>query len=331
MDVRFSNGFASLKLGPGLNAEALQGIAILGPTASGKSSLAMTLAKAINGEIIACDSVQVYKHLNIGSAKPSAQDQATIPHHMIDLFDLNQPCDAATYASLAAKALQDIRARNKIPIIVVGTGLYFRALCDDQFADHLPNDPKLREQLHEKTNHELIAQLRNLDPERARQIHLNDHFRLARALEIVLLSGKTYREAIQTDTATARANSPQFFKILLSPPRAYLHQRIASRTDQMLEQGLLEEVAKLLTDPANLDCKPLRSIGYLQCLQNLQGDLPSSELRDRIVFATRQYAKRQSTWFKKVSGDFTAKDFPLDESELAHTIQNLWSDKCQQS
>ncbi len=280
---------------------SLPAIAILGPTASGKSSLGLQLAEHLmkNGrpvEIVACDSVQIYRGFDLGSAKPSQDEQAAIPHHMIDIRDASENFDAATYKNLAAQAIREIQARDHIPILIGGTGLYFRALSNNQQFHDLPHDAELRHSLAQLSNNELHEQLKKIDPERAAAIHPHDHFRLARAMEIATLKTRSSAPFMPKGEFTA----PHFFTIIRNPDRKKLHERIARRAQQMLQIGLLEEVEELLKNGAPRDCKAMQSIGYRQCVEYLQGEIPKSELADRIIFATRQYAKRQCTWFKKV-------------------------------
>lgn len=276
-------------------------IAVVGPTAGGKSSLAMRLAVSLGGEIVACDSVQVYRGFNIGSAKPTAEDRRRVPHHLLDMVDGHQEFDAATYAAAARTALTDVIQRGRMPIIVGGTGLYFRALAATDFDASLPTDPALRAELTALPTASLIAMLRDLDPVRSEKIHPNDRFRLARALEVARLTGSTMAELRQKQQAGMAENNQglHIFTIFKNPPRQVLHERIAARAAEMLDAGLIEEVQALLAAGLSPACKPMQSIGYRQCVGFLKGELEKADLLPLIVNATRQYAKRQCTWFKK--------------------------------
>lgn len=274
-------------------------IAILGPTASGKSSLAMKLAEEHNGEIISCDSVQLYKYFDIGSAKPSKEEQERIPHHLIDVLDAHENFDAARYGDLARKAIEEINSRGKLPILVGGTGLYYRFLLGDD-VHSLPKDACLKKGLQELTSEELFKKLQNVDSERAKKIHLNDRYRLIRALEIAEASPSNFSD--ETKQKLQGAFHPKF-SILLDPLRKTLHERIEKRAGLMLKEGFINEV-KALRKTISKEAKPMTTIGYKEVCAFLDGELDSEEeLLFRIICATRQYAKRQVTLFKKFSFD----------------------------
>ena len=275
-------------------------VVIAGPTGSGKSALALALAEALGGEIIGCDSVQVYRGFDVGSAKPSAAERAEVPHHLIDVCDWRDDYDAARYARDAAAAIAGVRERGRLPLVVGGTGLYLRALLGQGWHTGLPSDADLRAELAELPTDELRARLRRLDPQRATELHPNDRVRLARSLELVTLLGMPLRAAGLDASAPA---DPAAFVIVLEPPRAELHARIAARTDVMLASGLLDEARGLLAAGVDPDCKPMQSIGYKQAAAFLADALPEAELRDAVVVATRQYAKRQCTWFRRTTTD----------------------------
>jgi tRNA dimethylallyltransferase len=284
-------------------------IAVVGPTGSGKSALAMRLAAALRGEIISCDSVQVYRGFDIGSAKPTLAEQKQIPHHLIDVVEWDQDFDAAIYADLAAKAIRDVRARGCVPIVTGGTGLYLRALLSEKWSVNLPKDEQLRTKLQMQPADELYRQLLKMDPVRASQLHPNDKFRVSRAIELVTLTRRPIHEIEEEKT------SSEFhpYIIMIEPPRGDLHVKIASRANLMLESGLIFEVEKLFANGVAKDCKPMQSIGYRQVADFLQGSISNDKLKDSIVAATRQYAKRQITWFKKVAvnvklGEWSAPD-----------------------
>ncbi len=281
-------------------------VVICGPTASGKSGFGLELARALNGEIVSCDSVQVYRGFNIGAAKATEAEQREIPHHLLDVVDCSEEFDARAYGEKARAAIEVILHRGKVPIVVGGSGLYLRALWEEDWHEDLPKDEGLRDELAKLERHELLKRLAEKDPERAASIHPNDRYRLTRALEIALLTGKPLSDR-------ARKLSPlkkQSYTIVLRPPRALLHQRIADRVVQMMADGLLAEVETLIKKGCSPTCKPMQSIGYKQAAACLRGELSIEKLPATIIAATRQYAKRQDTWFRKVAADALFAQIP---------------------
>ncbi len=281
-------------------------IALMGPTASGKSSLALDWAQRFGGEIVSVDSALVYRGLDIGAAKPAAHEQAQVAHHLIDLRDPWQPYSAAEFANDARVAIADIVARGKLPILAGGTGLYFRALL--QGLSPMPNaDPALRMQIaNEATDRgwtALHAQLASVDPQAAARIHATDAQRIQRALEVWRLSGRSI-----SDWQRDRADDPlplRVLKLVLAPrDRAELHARIARRFDAMLGEGFLDEVRALRalpalqSHPSPLELPAIRAVGYRQAWEHLEGVSDMAEFRDHAIFATRQLAKRQLTWLR---------------------------------
>ena len=269
-------------------------LAITGPTASGKSALAHELALRHGGEIINCDSVQVYRCFDIGSAKVSRRQRQEIPYHLIDCLDPNEDYDANQFRRDCLLKISDILQRGKLPIVVGGSGLYLRALWQDRF-DQLPTDAALRADLNALSAQALQQKLAALNPQRAAEIHVNDHYRLARAVEIATL------QAAAAPSPNPERQTPGFtaYKIYLTAPRIELHQRIARRSQQMLDGGLIAETEAIVQKYGSSP-KALLSIGYRQVVDCLEGRLPESALAERITIATRQYAKRQETWFRKV-------------------------------
>jgi len=292
-------------------------LVIAGPTGSGKSALAHQLALAWNGEIINCDSVQLYKEVQIGAAKPSRQELEEVPYHLLDRLNYHEVYDARQYAEEAKELIDHIRSRQRLPIVVGGTGLYLRALWNENFHD-LPKDEKLRLELSVLTNEQLSRELQEKDPARAAKIHFNDRFRLLRAVELVrLVKGPVFSE--QQLEPTTRGDA---FAIKMELPRKQLHQRIAARTEMMLQSGLIAEVQSLLAGGWPKDAKPLQSIGYRQVLDFLAGELDDKSLQEKIIFATRQYAKRQETWFRKVEFDFYLRN--ADDQKLLLAMPKVW-------
>lgn len=288
-------------------------VVIAGPTASGKTSLSLRLAKALGGEIVNGDSVQAYRFFDIGSAKPTLSEFAKAPHHLFDIYGINDHADAQTFASKAQEAMEGILARGNLPILVGGSGLYVRAIMGENF-DDLPADRVLREKLSNWSDLDLLKKLKSLDPVRAKQIHSNDSFRLKRAVELCLLLGRPISEVFAENDVPNRKPlkaldekypllaKSQFFKILIVPERATLHQRIESRVQEMLKFGLLAEAEALLNRGYKEDHAAMKSIGYRECVLYLQGKL-GEDLHEKICAKTRQYAKRQITWFKKLNPD----------------------------
>ena len=277
-------------------------IVIAGSTASGKSFLALNLAEKLQGEIVNCDSIQVYKGFDIGSAKPSSEDLERVPHHLYSIAEPSQDFDAVTYARQARACISNIIGRGKIPIVVGGTGLYLRTLWGQNFHG-LPTDPSLRQELQVLDSSALMDELKVSDPIRAQAIHPNDRFRLVRAVELCRLLGRPV-----TGLEDSSDCSHEAFKIRVSIDRQSLHARIRRRVLAMLESGLVEEVVKLLESGTIEDTKPMKSIGYKQTLDYIHGRIGRQELEDAIVIATRQYAKRQETWFRKVPFDLKVQN-----------------------
>ena len=288
-------------------------IAIIGATASGKSALALELAERLHGELINCDSVQIYRGFNIGAAKPSSEELKRVPHHLIDIRDGHEPYDARTFAADAESLIQDIRSRGRVPIVVGGTGLYLRALWQDGFHD-LPKSPELREKLKDRSAEDLRHELETLDPQRAGEIHGNDRFRLQRALEVATLLGHSVKDL---DPPVSRRQ--EAFVIAMSCERKLLQERIALRSRLMLERGLIEEVSELLKSGIDPLVKPMQSIGYLEVAHYLQGVASRESLDERIIIATRQYAKRQENLFRKIDKDFVW----TSDSDLNELIQSI--------
>ena len=282
---------------------AVRWMAILGPTGSGKSALGLAVAAALDGEIISCDSVQLYRGFDIGAAKPTSRERQLVRHHLIDCFDWQHDCDAAQYAVQARQAIEDVCSRGRLPIVVGGTGLYFRALIAEAFHDQLPKDDALRARLKQQDAATLYDQLKRIDPKRAGQLHVNDRVRVVRALELSLLLNRPVSEVLQATGEEETAWRRECYLVILDPDRAQLHAAIASRTQSMINQGLLAEVRYLLATGVNPACKPMQSIGYKQALEVLSSNQLATALAPAIDAATRQYAKRQSTWFRKVRAD----------------------------
>jgi tRNA dimethylallyltransferase len=277
-------------------------IAIVGPTASGKSALALRLARELSGEVVSCDSLQVYRGLDIGSAKATAAERREVPHHLIDVIEPDAPFSAADYGRLARKACADIVARGRIPIVAGGTGLYLRALTEGLF-DGPSRDEPLRRRLEGLADRFGTSRLHRVlgrrDPVAARRIEPNDRVRLIRALEVLRSTGRPISAHHADDTSPL----PGFEVMVLglAPERALLRTRIEARTTEMFERGLLEEVRGLLSRGYGPALRPLQAIGYRQAVAVLRGVTDEGSARRDMVTATMRYAKRQMTWFRHQS------------------------------
>ena len=292
----------------------------MGPTASGKSSLAMDLARKFDGEIINCDSVQLYQGFNIGAAKPSQKELQEIPHHLLDVFSYSEDCDARKFADLAEKAIEDVRSRSRLPIVVGGTGLYFRSLWKENFHD-LPKSETLREELDLVSNEDLYEELKELDPKRAKDLHVNDRFRILRAVEVCRLLGKAV-SSLEQNQSSEKEDS---LVIKLEADRDWLKKRIKLRVKQMLDEGLLLEVKKLLDEGVSIDSKPMQSIGYKEVIEWHRADDNSFDrLIEMINISTRQYAKKQATFFRKVEADLLWKRPATSSAEILSEIAKLY-------
>lgn len=262
---------------------------LAGPTASGKSRLAAKLAAAIGGEVVNADAFQLYRGLDILTAKPDAQTLSLAPHHLFGLLDGNVQCDAQQYVNLALPVLEDIVARGRWPIVVGGSGLYLRALSHG--LDPLPAaDAALRAQLGTLPLPELVARLLKLDPAAGAQVSLLNPRYVQRALELCMLTGKPLAELRPNNPKPARGPG-----LRLDCPRPLLWQRIEARAQAMLNQGLLEEIQRAGAVTGGL----AKAIGLAPWRAHLQGELPHAQALDAMILATRQYAKRQDTWFRR--------------------------------
>lgn len=286
-------------------------LAIAGPTASGKSALAMRLAEQYAAEIVSCDSMQIYRGCDIGAAKPTSAEQARVPHHLIDVATPDERYSAARWADEAKRAIADAHARGRTAILVGGTGLYLRALRFG-LVDAPACDDALRQRLLEEERVEpgvLYRRLTEIDSDGAQRIGERDLVRLVRSLEVFELTGTPLSQlhASQGDTEQVAMRV-----IVLDPPMEALTSRIAERAEQMLRHGIIEETQRLRAQ-YGAGVRPLAAVGYAEVSAFLDGTLRSSELAEAIVRSTRQYAKRQRTWWKK---ERDAAFYPTLESVL---------------
>ena len=277
-------------------------IAILGPTGSGKSNLALCVAAEFSGEVVNCDSLQIYRYFDIGTAKLPAGQRHGIPHHLIDILDPDQLFTAGEYARTARGVLAEISGHGRLPVVVGGTGFYLRALFDGLFSGP-ERDQALRDRLAERERRRpgsIHRLLRRFDPQAARRIHPNDVPKLTRALEVCLLTRRPVTEIYQEGRDDLHGY--ETLKIGLSPPREPLYARLDQRAEHMFQTGLIEEVRGILTRGFTASAKPFESHGYRQAIQLLNGEL---NLAQAVYYAqrnTRRYAKRQMTWFRQEPG-----------------------------
>jgi len=298
-------------------------IAIVGPTASGKSSLGVFLAKEFSGEVVACDSTQLYRGFDIGTAKASLSERQEVPHHLLDVLDPTEPSTAGGYRERALAVLTDFRARNKLPILIVGSGLYLRALLEG-LADLPQRSEEIRRRLRasavEHGAGHLHKMLEHLDPQAARQIAAADAQKIIRAIEVCLLSGKPLTDVHRAGRKPL--TGWRVVKLGLEPPREALYDRIHQRTDVMLRAGWLEEVRRLVTCGLPESAKPFDFIGYRELRLHLRGDITLEAARAAIQQATRNYAKRQLTWFRREPNVHWLPDF--GDSPQAQSAARSW-------
>ena len=276
-------------------------ICIAGPTASGKTALAVDMAKELNGEVVSCDSMQVYRRMDIGTAKPTKDEMQGIVHHMLDVAEPDEDFSVSRYCEMASPIVDDILARGKTAIIAGGTGLYMDALIrGNDFAPY-PATGR-REELEERADREgieaLMAWLQDIDPEAAAKLHLSDRKRIIRALEVYLETGET----ITTHNKRTQAIPPRYQPLWLGldfEDRAVLYNRIDRRVDIMMEQGLITEIEELLAAGIPKKSTAMQAIGYKEFLAAMDGQCTIMQAAEDVKKASRHYAKRQLTWFRR--------------------------------
>jgi len=276
-------------------------ICIVGPTASGKTRLSIELARATDGEIVSCDSMQFYRGMDIGTAKPTAEEQAQAKHHMIDFLDPGEDYSVGRYVADADAVVQDILSRGKTAIVVGGTGLYVDALMAGREFAPYPQTGR-REELEEKADREgmaaMLQYLRSFDPDSAARLHEKDRKRIIRACEVYLETGKT----ITQHNLETKAIAPKYRPLWIGLDyvnRQDLYDRIDLRVSLMLQQGLLDEIRALMARGARMESTALQAIGYKEFLPALRGEITVEEAADQVRQASRRYAKRQLTWFRR--------------------------------
>ena len=297
-------------------------IAVVGPTGSGKSDLALQIAETFNGEIVNCDSVQLYRYMDIGSAKTPPGQRRGIPHHLIDILDPDEHFTAGDYARIARRAACDIASRGRVPVLAGGTGFYLRAFLHGLF-EGPARDPALRHRLASRKPGSLHRLLQRFDAAAAARIHPNDTNKLIRALEVCIVSRQP-----MTELFSANASPPlRGFRVRilgLDPDRVELARRIDERCVSMFEAGLLDEVRRILAMGFDAASKALQSIGYREAVLHHCGKLSYAEAVETMQAATRQYAKRQRTWFRREADVLWLRGFGTEKeiSEVAiHHLQ----------
>jgi tRNA dimethylallyltransferase len=295
---------------------------LVGPTAVGKTGVALELARELGAEILNADSLQIYRELDIGTAKPTAGERALVPHHLVDVADPPEPYDAARYSQEGRSVLAALQGRGVMPLVAGGTGLYIRALLSGLFTDGSP-DPRirglLRQELSDRGLPHLYERLQRLDPASAGRLHPHDTYRILRALEVMEATGEPLSALLQ---AHQFRDAPyRTLKLGLIRPREELNQRIEARVEAMLAQGWLEEVEGLLSRYPP-DLKPFQALGYRHLIAFLQGRWGWEEAIDLLKRDTRRYAKRQLTWFR---GDPEVRWYAPDEiPEMLALLREWW-------
>ncbi len=295
-----------------MRSEAKNLVIVLGPTAVGKSATAILLARHFKGEIINCDSMQVYKGFDIGTDKIPIDQRNGIPHHLIDVADPSTQFTAAEFVDQAMEAAASIHVKKKLPIIAGGTGLYLKALLEGLFPEEI-KDPAIRRDLERQAKNKGLEYLRErllqVDPVYASKLGRRDRVRIVRALEVFIASGKPISAHFQNTRSPVEDFN--ILKIGLKLERAVIYEKIEARVDRMFERGIVEETQALLEEGVRPDSPPFRALGYKQVMKYLKGELSLEEAIDLTKRETRHYAKRQMTWFRKMPGIlwFPAEDF----------------------
>ncbi len=297
-------------------------LVIVGPTAVGKTEIALDVAKKLDAEIISADSMQVYKYMDIGTAKPSAKEQSEVKHHLIDIIEPDEKFSVADYQEIAKLKIANIHSREKLPILTGGTGLYINAVCYNYTFSDFERDPELIRELHclaEKHGNEYLhKKLLELDEVSAEKIHPNNLRRLIRALEVCIKTGKPFS---YFEEKTKKQEVPyNLIMFGLTRPRDELYERINTRVKLMIKSGLITEVEKLLEMGYSKELNSMQGLGYKQIVEYLEGKMTLTETIDKISRDTRRYAKRQYTWFLR---DKNIRWFDVSKQGKKRTIENI--------
>lgn len=303
-------------------------IVIAGATAAGKSAVALDVCRALGGELVSCDSMQIYKKMNIGTAKPTCEEMAEIPHHLIDIRDPGEEFSAADFTSLAKDAIDDIIKRGKLPVVCGGTGLYLDSLMYIKAQDSAACDKELREKLLLNDKHENWLKLAEIDPESSEKIHENNVKRVVRALEIYYLTGKTKTENDKEQLVFDEEYNYRIF-VISYKDREKLYDRINKRVDIMINEGLEEEIRGLLqSGELKEGTTAYQAIGYKEFADYINGLSSKEEAAETLKKATRNYAKRQITWFSRYkNAEFVYADEYNDKKELSEHVIKLINKK----
>ncbi len=300
---------------------------VLGPTASGKTGLAIELAKRLDGEVVSCDSMQIYRGMDIGTATPSMEEREGIVHHLFDIVDPEEDFSAADYAKAAAEAIEDIASRGKTPILCGGTGMYYDSLMKITSFSESVQDEALREELYnfatDHGNDALHARLREIDPESADAIHPNNVKRVIRAIEMYMTTGRTKTE-IDREQITGETRYDDTPIILDYADRAILYDRIERRVDIMIEDGLIPEIERIFMSGRAVSRTASQAIGYKELIPYLRGECTLEAAVAELKLATRHYAKRQIMWFRRYTDVLRIapdrEGMVMTASELANEI-----------
>ena len=271
---------------------------LAGPTAVGKSAVALVLAEKIGGEIISVDSMQVYRGLDLGTAKPTADEQRKIPHHLVNICDLHEPFDAAQFIRRAQKAVAEIQSRGHSPVFCGGTGLYFKAYREGLGAAP-PSDEKLRAELENAPLELLLAELRERDPAAYEKIDRQNPRRVIRAVEVIRLTGEKFSGQRAEWGTASRISNPESQLFCLTRAPDVLHRRISQRVDEMFSRGLVDETRELLKQGLAENQHAMQAIGYRQVVEHLRGEHTLAATIELVKIRTRQFSKRQLTWFRR--------------------------------
>lgn len=298
-------------------------LVIIGPTAVGKTALSLRLAEEFRGEIISGDSMQVYRGMDIGTAKASEEERARIPHHLIDIIDPDVPFSVQEFQQLAREKIEEIYRRDHLPMLVGGTGLYVEAVTHGYDLPRVPENTELRQELRrlaeQHGNEALHQRLREADPETAQKLHPNDRKRIIRALEVYHVTGKPFSQMVGK-----RETPYHLLWIGLTMPRELLYDRINQRVDQMVSRGLVEEVKRLKEKGYHRGLTSMQAIGYKEIMSYLEGEMTLSEAIDLIKKGTRKFAKRQLSWFRRIP---EIRWFDVTEEQSFEEIQRLVAGK----
>ena len=300
---------------------------IAGPTASGKSDVAIELAQLINGEVLSLDSMAIYRGMDIGTAKPDQKQQAIVQHHLIDLVDPHEDYSVADYIAEAASTCQRLVTANRIPIFAGGTGLYLRSLLRGVF-EGPPADWDYRAELNEIAKPEgsdhLHALLQSVDPQSAAKLHPNDERRIVRALEVLKVTGQPLSSQ-QREEPLSESDRPNCV-VWLSPQRDWLYNRINTRVDRMIELGLVDEVQKLLAHSPPISRTARQGLGYKEIIEHIEGNATIEDAVETVKTRTRQFAKRQHTWFRNL---VECTELPIqvdsDAAKIAQQLRDLYA------